>query len=595
MGAIIHKLRCLKVSLILFIILMGIGRSGVAQHMEFGWSDKYRFTNKKTGFFTEYVGTSHTTIYLLLRNISKSKPYDNAKLKLMALNKKSLVHDTVVALKGFPENEGNEALLKSLDYVTSVVTDEGIFVFWRKLSNTDSTRHEEIYAQTLRKDMKPGVAIKKVYEFTHDVENQASIFDPSRCVIAANSALGRLVLGTESFDNGQLSFRYVTLDGSLSASPEKTFPLPQKLEKLPESIASEYELRKNGLVYVRSTVKYTKEELEGKDLSHPRTYPSLTIANMNSAQHYNLEIRSENKTMSDFSYQDIAGKTRVIGFFGDFEKDTTGIDDQGIFYADIDDESLSSTGLNYAYFERSIKNRLLPKKARKKRNAELSTEEILNTRFDTEHIESMPDSSTVLFFTMEYNTKEKTSRSDLSGRNVYSTQFTFKKSNVFAMRLTDEGEVLWARGIDRTASYKGTDLVDVQVVFKHGKFIVLYGNENPKLKSHRKKKLRHWKEEIEYATFDPKSGRAKIYTTSVNERKTLPRNKRYLEPRSAIAIDGRFYFHKMRVRQNPLWTAANVVCFPTLYYTILTGNTKLGKGDFTVMTVKPGKRPKRKR
>ena len=39
----------------------------------------------------------------------------------------------------------------------------------------------------------------------------------------------------------------------------------------------------------------------------------------------------------------------------------------------------------------------------------------------------------------------------------------------------------------------------------------------------------------------------------------------------------------MRVRQNPLWTAANVVCFPTLYYTILTGNTKVAKGDFTMM------------
>jgi len=124
---------------------------------------------------------------------------------------------------------------------------------------------------------------------------------------------------------------------------------------------------------------------------------------------------------------------------------------------------------------------------------------------------------------------------------------------------------------------------------------VMFGNENPKLKSHRKKRLRHLKKEIEYAVVDSNSGRAKIYEVEVNEPKTMLKDLRYVDPTTVVAMDGKFYFHQIKVRQNPLWTAANVVFVPTLYYTILTGNTKLGKGDFTVMKMMPGKKPRRKR
>lgn len=589
------KLKHLKIPAVLVLALLIFSKMGMAQYMEFEWSDEYRFTNKKTGFFTDYVGTSNTTIYTLQRNISKSKPYDNARLKLVAMNKISMTEDTVVALKGFPENEGNAALYKDLDYLTTVVTDEGIFVFWRKLYSKEATRHEEIYAQSLRFSLKENEAVRKVYEFTNEVEDQVSIFDSTRCVIAANKELGKIVIGAETFENGILSFQFITLDGKLKPSAEKRFPLPHKLKKLPNMTTSTYELRKNGKLCIQSDVAYTKRELEGKEQDHPQRYLAFTVADMTSAQHHTIKISAENKTITDYGYQDVAGKTRLIGFFGDLEQDTSGIDDQGVFYADIDNATMKSTGLRFVPFERTIKNRIMSKKDRRKRNAEVPQEEILNTRFDIEHIEEMPDSSLVLFFTMEYNTEEILSRSDLGGRNVYYKEQSFKKTDVLALRFTNEGTCAWARKIERTAAYENEDQEDVQVVFKHGKFIVLYGNVNPKLKGPRKRKLRHLKEEIEYASFDPKSGRAKIYEVEVNEPKTPLKEMRYVDPKTAIAIDGTFYFYQIRVRQNPLWTAANVVFLPTLYYTILTGNTQLGKGDFAVMRVQPGRKPKRKR
>jgi hypothetical protein len=86
-----------------------------------------------------------------------------------------------------------------------------------------------------------------------------------------------------------------------------------------------------------------------------------------------------------------------------------------------------------------------------------------------------------------------------------------------------------------------------------------------------------------------------VLATDVNEPKTIKKDKRYLDPNSAVVIDGQFYFHKMRVRLNPLWTAANVIFFPTIYYSVLSGNTKLGKADFATMRVMEGKRPRKGR
>ena len=594
----INKLKHLKhVRILLLIAFVGINKLGSTQYMEFEWSDKYRFTNKKTGFFSEYIGTSHTSIYLLQRNISKSKPYDNAKLMLVALNKNTVAHDTMIPLKGFPENKSAEKTLNSLDYLTSIVSEEQVIVFWRKLINTDSTRKEEIYAQTFKSNLKKGLSLKKVFETTQEVESQESIFDPSMCVVISEEESEHFVIGTEYFKNGEIKFQYITLNYELSPSILKTISLPQKLINNPKQITSTYDLLRNGHLCIRSSVKYTNKELDELPLKHSKSFLSLTVANIKTAEHCVVKMQCENKTITDYSYENVGDRTRVIGFFGDLSKDTTGIDKQGLFYADIDNLTLSKTDVKFVYFDRSTVNRLFPKKRMKKRMKESpSQEEILQTRFDIEHIEVMPDSSIVLFSTLEYNQDIKSSRSNMKGENVYATNSFFKKRDIDAIRFSNDGEIMWARSLERKAKYEGVDLMDVRVVYKYNKFIVIYGNDDAELKPPKqKKKYKHLTEELEYATFDPKSGRAKTYTTPVNEPKTDKKDKRYLDPNSAVVIDDKFYFHKMTVCQNPLWTAANVVCFPTIYYSVLSGNTKLGKGDFTMMRIMEGKRPRRKK
>lgn len=581
--------------LVLLFALLAWSEPSSAQYMEFEWSDQYRYSNRKTGFFSEFIGTSTSSIYLLQRNISKSKPYDNSKLSIVALNKNNLAEDTLVPIKGFPANVNLEKQLESMDFVKAIVAEGKVIVFWRKLYNTDSTRTEEIYAQTYKSDLMPGLPLKKVFEFVQEIEDQSSVFDPTMCVVLTNKESDRIVLGTEKFIEGTIEFQYVTLTSGLSASAVRKVLLPQKSLELPENITSTYDLGSNDNIYIRSIVPYTKEELWEMEPYHAKTYLAFTVVKVESAEHCTVKIESEGKTITDYDYQSAGGKTRILGFFGDLTEDTTGIDNQGLFYADVDNENLSKTELNFISFEKPTLRRLYAKKKRKPKTKDTDEERILNTRFDVEHIETMSDSSLVIFFTREYNYLDQWSRSDLNGENVYESNPIYYKDDVSAMRLSSDGEILWTRSIEREAMYEGNDVADIRVLFKYDEFFVIYGNELAKLKSPRGKKNRHLTSEMEYATFDPNSGRAKVESTEVNEPKTEKRDMHYLDPNSAVVIDGQFYFYKMRVRQNPLWTAANVVCFPTIYYSVLTGNTKAGKAEFTMMRVMDGKRPRKRK
>ena len=584
---------------VLHLMILNLNQFASAQYMEFEWSEEFRYTNKKTGFFTEFVGTNHTKVYLLQRNIEKSKPYKNAKLMLVSMTKNTLnpTEEKQLPLKGFPENKAQESVLADLDYVKTIVTDEKIFVFWRKLINSDSTRTEEIYAQTFKSDFKSDLPLKKVFEFVQNVEDRASVFDPTMCVVLSEKESERIVLGTEKYTDSTLVFQYVEINPQLNPSRPRVVLLPQKPKSVPENITSEYELSNDGLLHIRSLVSYTLEELFYLDAKHAKTYPVLTVADIESGTQKSVEFKTEFRTITDFSYFSFGGKTRVFGFFGDFSEDTSGIDNQGLFYADVDINNSEEAKVNFVYFERSVVNRLFPKSRKRKRKGyELPTwEEVLATRFDIQHITPMPDSSLVFFFTEQYNHVQTNTKSNLNGENVYSTQEFCKNKNVSAIRFSASGEIMWVRSVDRTISYQGNNVSDIRVVYIYDDFIVLFGNELAKLSPPKGKKFQHLTDELTYYTFDPNSGRTKEFTTPVNEPKTEKQDLKYLDPNASIVMDDQFYFYKMRVKQNHLWTAANVVCFPTLYYTYLTGNTKVGKADFTVMKVMEGKRPKQRR
>jgi len=578
--------------LLVFVLLFQTVR---AQYFEFNFSEETKYTNNKGGFFSGYLGTNSGYMYVLQSNYAATDINKYNKIKLVAYGKTSMAPDASIALKGFPENKGTKEQFETLRYFKTVVLEDRVMVFWTKLINTDSTKTEELYAETFKEDLVREASLTKVYTHTQKVDVHQSEFALPSLVILTNSETSQLIIGAETHTpNQRLLFKCMNLDSRLSVSNERQMELPTICGETQNGIASGYELGRDGNLYIRSTVALSREEIRILKPTDAKSFLVLTVFNPSSSQKATIEMRGADKTITDFSYSITDSTARVLGFFGDLAKDPTGIDKQGIFYADLKSDSLHNAPLQYSYFEKTSLKKLFPKsKGGRKKKVENPTEEELNTRFDIENLFSMEDGSVVMFFTRKYNYAEITSRSGMDGKNIYKTDNYCEKNNVSAIRFTADGKITWTGNIERTKTYEGTDVADVRVIYKFSKFYVMYGTE-PVKKGKKRKTAMDLREVLEYATFDPVTGKGKVLELEVNPDKTPKDERKAVDPNSIVVFDGRFYNSKMTVKQKPEWIAANIVLFPSIYYSVLSGNTKFAKGELGVISLMDGNPPKKR-
>lgn len=580
----------------LSVVFLLLFQSLNAQHFEFGWSEKIRYSNRKNGFFSEYVQANSSYVYVLSSNYAVTPINQFHKVKLVAYNKFMMTEEAVVPLKGFPQNKGTREQYESLRYFKTVVQDDRIIVFWTKLINVDSTKTEELYAETFKVDLERESTLKKIWTIKQQFDVQQSEFARPSFVICTNKETDQLLIGAEFFHaDSNIVFRYGQVSDRLEVSGERELMLPAKCGEIQNGIVADYALERDGNVYIRSNIVLTRDEIRALNPGEAKSYLVLTVLNPESGKNARIDMRGENKTITDFSFVVTDTTARILGFFGDLSKDPSGIDKQGIFYADLKSDSLYNASLNYAYFEKTSLNKLFPKSRGGRRKTDVpSLEEQLNTRFDIEHIFPMEDGSTVLFFTRKYNYTEITSRSGMDGKNIYKTDYYCEKNNVSAIRFTADGKITWTANIERSKTYSGTDVSDVRVVYKFNKFYAMYGTE-PKKKSKKRKETLDLRGVLEYVVFDPVSGRPKKYELDVNPEKTTKKAMKYVDPNSLVVYDGRFYHSKMVVKLKPEWLALNIVCFPSIYYSVLSGNTRYAKGELGVISIQEGKPDKKKR
>jgi hypothetical protein len=572
-----------------------------AQYFEFKWSDKIEYSNGKNGFFAGFIQTNFQNIYVLNSNYAVSPLNQNKQLTIVAYNKATMAEVASVHLKGYPDNEASSIEYAALNYHKTVVLEDRVIVFWTKLINSDSTKTEELYAESFKANLEREKKLKRVYTSVQNMDSRPSQFSPSTVVIAASKETSRIVIGSEIIQKDhELVFQYLLLNDQLATSNENQIILPTFLTAKPIGVLSKYDFGKDGNLYIRTNASLSREDQKKLRPTDAKSFLILTVLDPLSKKFSTLELKGENKTITDFSYTITGTKTRVFGFFGDLSKDPSGIDKQGIFYTEIDSDTLITVPLYYSYFEKTTLNKLFPKSkgGRKKINDadKPSQEEELNTRFDIENIFLMDDGSCVLFFTRKYNYSEITSTSGLDGKNIYKTDYYCEKNNVSAVRITDKGKILWTSNIDRNITYNGTDIADLKVIFKLDKFYAIYPSETEGGKPAKSdRKASEYSDNINYTTFDPSSGRSKQFNLAVNEDEVQKKDLKAVNPKAMHVFDDSFYFNRMIVKKKLAWTIANVLCFPSIYYSVLSGNIKRGGGEFGALHLMEGKPPKKKK
>ncbi len=578
---------------IFLILFLLISSSSFAQYFEFSWSDQYKYANNKDGFFNGFINSNDQFIYSLNVNYAKSKLHSNEKVKLIAHNKKTMAETAFVNLKGFAENKSSKKDYDSLNYFKTIVLNDRILVFWKKLINTDTIKTEILYVESFKVGLERDKSLTQIYCSSQPVDERQSDFSPTTLVVFSNKENGGIVIGSEIYEKDRKCvFNYQVLNSQLVTKNKDRVVFPINSELHLNGQYGLYELGNDGNIYIRSKISISKEDQVIKYNKRLKSSLLVMVVNPTLKKQICIEMKDNQKIITDFNFVVTPNKTKFYGFFGDLQKDPSGVDKQGIFYTEVDNDTLVNNPLKYTYFEKSSLNKLFPKSKGGRKNSKdpikQLTEEELNTRFDIENIFLMEDESVVLFFTRKYNYNEITSSSGLDGRNEYKTDFYCEKNNVSAIRFSENGQIMWTSSIDRSITYDGTDIMDLNIIQKFNKFYVIYGQEEMEDKAVDNKEV------IEYAIFDPNSGRPKKYTFPVNGEDVLEDDKKYVDVKSVKTFDDAFYFNKMIVKQKVVWNIANVLLVPTIYYSVLSGNTKYGKGDLSVLNLMEGKPNKKK-
>jgi hypothetical protein len=127
------------------------------------------------------------------------------------------------------------------------------------------------------------------------------------------------------------------------------------------------------------------------------------------------------------------------------------------------------------------------------------------------------------------------------------------------------------------------------------KFYVIYGSETiDDSKTDKKEKETKFLDKIDYATFDPASGKSKKVALMVNEEGVAKKELKTINPQTINVFDDNFYFNDLTTKHKTVWYIANVLCFPSIYYSVLSGNTKQASGYLGVLCLKEGKPDKKK-
>jgi len=328
----------------------------------------------------------------------------------------------------------------------------------------------------------------------------------------------------------------------------------------------------------------------------------FSILNLETGDLSNFELRDHDKSINDYSYVITESKIKIFGLFGDLTKDQTGNSTHGIFYTEIESKSLDYDGLKYTYFDKKMLSTLFAKdpedkkktiaisKKKRAKNAE-NDAAAMDVRFGIEDLFSIDDNNVVLFCSKMYNYSVTTCTSNPNGGSQCTTRYYCQKSNVTSIRINSQGEIVWASNIDRIYTFSGTNIYDVQVIFKNNKFYTIYASiykvDADKKSRKNQKKYKDQIDSFEYAVFDYENGESKKNTFTVNTKEVAAEDRKMVTPTSIIVIDDLFYVNYMKTsikwgKSIPL-IAASCLCPYLMIIPFTNGNYRKGSGNLGVI------------
>ncbi len=556
-----------------------------SQSIDLNWSEKQEYQNKKDGFFDEFIGGNSKYVYAKYNKMAYKPAKANSKIKLVAYDKTTMNQVAQEAIVGYKENASDKEKMQGLTYFDQVVFENTVNIFWLKTVKGTT----ELYAQVFDAKLNEKVKLKKIYE----VKASGKKSNPNMFVIGNKKAGEKIVIGAElpREKNENVKFEYKILKADLSFDASNQITLPYSTTTTDRFLSASYEIGDDGLLYVNTGIKLSKEERQELMKNEISSYNLLTVVNPSTGKYKAYPLKFDNKNLFDVDYLVTPTKTKIYGLFCDLLKDNKGSDMHGIFYAEIDNATSSMTATNFTYFDKPTLDKLFENDKRdqkkagvlKSKKAKKSNEESLAGDYVIEDIQSIDDNHVVLFASRMNNW----SRTTCDGKGNCTTRYYCTKSNVTTFKVDNTGKLLWASNLNRQYTYNNWNVYDVKVVNKDGKLFALYGGSEIISKAEKKAKKNEKRAprgvgELEYAVFDYNTGSFKTDKYKVNSINAKQSDRKYVNPLGITIIDNRMFINSSRIKIKPLAIVFGclgaLVCPPVIAIPFMSGNAKKGSG-----------------
>lgn len=565
-----------------------------SQSIDVKWSDQFEFDNKKDGFFDGFVGSNNKYIYGKFSNLALIPKKANNKAKLIAFDKTSMKKVGEAELAGYDKNPDN----KKYDYYKTITLNNLIYVFW----TLEEKKTVSLYVQSFDINLKKVNAKKKIYELNQKTKES----DADKLLVIYNKDLNDKILIAKEFgakaDGESLRLEYKILNPDFSFVTSQQVTLPIIINKQRRGLFSgpsanftsllcDYEFGNDGNLYVQDVIKMSKEEKALLKKGESSTYPIIIQIQTNTGKVTDFKVKFPKKNTFRFSSLITDNGIKLYGFFSDLDKDVKGNDTHGTFYLLLDKNNFNVTTTKFSYFDKNFLDVLYAadKENQKKggglfksEKAKESDRESIDDNYVIESV--LQDGKDILLFCSIMNNWSRTvCTSNGKGGQSCQTYYYCTKSNVTTFKLNNDGDIVWAKNLDRSITYGRWNVYDLNVMKSNDSYYVTYGSAyqaNAKKKNLGSAKSRkQLTDRIEYAVFDGKSGDYKKNEYTVNKVNAKSSEKKFISADNISVYDNKMYTSCIKTKIKPL-TWLSCLCPPVFYVLYFSGNSRVGKGAF---------------
>lgn len=481
-----------KIILCITIALTFLNTSIYCQTVDLKWGDPM-FQNKKTGNFKKILGENTKYVYY-----SIAGQYDENKVKIVVCDKETMKE--IASRVVYDKKDKSFDFVKKA-YWETVVYENKIYVVWGKPNDHGD---KDFYVTTFDDKLNPLKELTKVYtgSTTGDPKDKKNY----QFSINSNASSGDLLVIKWVAVKGEeemIDYQYV--DNNLSVIAAKQVKLPVIAQNSSGS-EIEWELGADGNLHLKYSAKLSKEQSTELKKNEDREVSIYSIVNLKKGIIETFPFKFADKNIFDFSYTADKGAVKIVGLFCDLNKDRKGNSVHGLFYASIDPQTLKfTTDTKFTYF----------------------TNEQLGD-FNTIERTQSADDGTVLFCSKTRNYTEVQSYTNSSGMTTTHTYQKCEKEGLTAIKVNANGEIIWTKKLERSVTYRGTDVHDIKVVVKDNKFVTFYGQKDS--------------DGLPYVVFDNKTGEyeKKLF---VNKDDSLHKYRKKIQSSYWLPVGDGYYFH----------------------------------------------------